>query len=205
MAALDQLKAAMQPKPSDPVTEVAEGTANPANDVQQMSERRRHRVPMSTPVRKLQVDPIPGFHLHWFAEFKVSRAKQAGYVLVKQDEVFVNGSPIGADPELGGNTDLGSSVSIVASFDERNNPIRLVLMKLPEEFWQDDQAELNKRNLATMSDIFEGESIGLDSNGRVSGLPEQSYISTAQISKPILNRGMPKAKSVRGGRTKLRG
>lgn len=168
---------------------------------------------MSTATRKLEVDPIAGFHLHWFAENKVPRAKAAGYLLVTADEVTLNGNPLGGG--IDGNTDLGSNVSLVGSTDGPNGHERLVLMKLPEEFWREDSEALRLRNENVYSAIFGGEiggvQVGANGEVQVQSLPDHSYVKQADSSshalrkKPIMNRGMPKAKSAQGGRFTLGG
>jgi hypothetical protein len=196
--------------PSKPVASVAEAAAaatsqiNPANDPKEAGAERRRRVPMSVPTRKLEVDPIPGFHLHWFAENKVPRARAAGYEIVNVGEVTLNGNPLGGG--MDGNTDLGSNVSIVGSVDGPNGHERLVLMKLREEFWQEDCEALRAKNEGIYTAIFGGEIIGTNEQGQVQSLPDHAYVKQAESTspalrrKPIMNRGMPKAKSASGGR-----
>lgn len=183
----------MNAKDTAPVTK---DMPNPANSPTAAGEERIRRVPMSVPTRKLEVDPIAGFHLHWFGENKAERAKQAGYELVRPEEVRLNSTRLGRDRSEGGNTDLGSCVSIVGSIEGANGHERLVLMKLKEEWWQEDKAALDEKNAAIMRDIFVGERIEA-----VKGGGEGTYVKTAKMNSPIINRGMPKAKIAQGGRS----
>lgn len=176
------------------IREVTKDTPNPANVQAEAGQERGRRIPMSVPVRKLEVDPIPGFHLHWHRESNVDRAKQAGYELVTPTEVRINHRSIGNDKTLGGNTDLGSCVSIVGSADSANVE-RLVLMKLKEEWWQEDKAALDARNASIVEGIFEGEKVGIPDGAGTQDLPANAYVKTA-----ILNRGPRKAKQTRGPR-----
>lgn len=120
---------------------------NPANEAPK-AKRDPGRIPMSAPVQKLEVVNIPGFHTHWMrgTPERIQQALRAGYVFVKQDEVDVNFKGIAGSPLDGGNTDLGTNVSIPAGrTDERGESIRLVLMKLPLELWDEDQKAMEAR------------------------------------------------------------
>src|ERR1700676_276687 len=89
---------------------------NPANATVEPKRNRKNRIPMSVPMRKLEVPEISGYHLHWIKESNIPRALQACYEFVDYDEVPVNQRGVGTDTEMSGNTDLGSRVSI----DTRN-------------------------------------------------------------------------------------
>lgn len=184
---------------------------NPANAALDASDDRRRRVPMSEATQTLLVDALPGFHLHWFRESRVLRAKQAGYALVQPDEVFLNSTLIGAPRSLGGNTDLGSCVSVVGSVEGPMGMERAVLMKIKEEWWQEDSAALAERNLRVMRDIFGGERIASADGAAPKPMDPLTYLKGDMTSfdkgmkgppatgqKPIMNRGMPKART--GGR-----
>lgn len=131
---------------------------NPANkDVAPKGERKR--IPMSVPLRKLEVPELSGYHLHWIKEANISRALQAAYEFVDFDELPVNQRNVGTDTEISGNTDLGSRISISAGIGADNKPERLVLMKLKEEYWREDRGAIDARNAAVMGSIFRGEKI----------------------------------------------
>jgi hypothetical protein len=132
---------------------------NPANKTVEPKGNRKHRVPMSVPMRKLEVPEIPGFHLHWIKESNIPRAIQACYEFVEFNEVPVNQRNVGTDTEISGNTDLGSHVSISAGIGADGRPERLVLMKLPEDLWVEDRAAIDGRHASIMSGIFRGETI----------------------------------------------
>lgn len=116
---------------------------NPANVPEVKKERR---IPMSVPVRALEVPELPGYHLHWFLDRNVSRAVQAGYEFVESDELAVANRGVANDREESGNTSLGSRISVIGSVDERGDPERLNLMKIREEWYQEDQKTLADRN-----------------------------------------------------------
>lgn len=125
---------------------------NPANALKTAvkTAAERKRVPMSVPVQKLQVPDIPGYHLHWFTgnEGRIQQAIQAGYEFVDRKEVGLNYVGIGSNSATSGNTDMGSHVSIASgsAVDGTNQPVRLILMKIKQEWWDEDQKVLEARN-----------------------------------------------------------
>src|SRR5580698_9510041 len=76
---------------------------NPANKTVEPKGNRRARVPMSVPLRKLEVPELAGYHLHWIAEANIGRALQAYYEFVEDREVPVNQRSPGTDTEVSGN------------------------------------------------------------------------------------------------------
>lgn len=131
------------------------GQANPAN-APEKGTGARERIPMSMPVQKLSVPEIPGWHCHWMLgnPARLQQAMRAGYVFVEQDEVDLNNVGIGNGPEGNGSTDLGTRVTVTAGgVDDRNQANTLVLMKLPQELWEQDQAGLLQRNEQTAAAI----------------------------------------------------
>lgn len=121
---------------------------NPSN-VPGKARAERKRVPMSAPVQKLEVPELPGYHLHWMrgSHQRIQQALQAGYEFVSPEEVHVNNVSLGGDSAVSGNTDMGSHVSIVGGgLGEDNQPVRLILMKLKEELWLEDQQVVQNRN-----------------------------------------------------------
>jgi hypothetical protein len=132
---------------------------NPANKTVEPKGNRRERIPMSVPLRKLEVPEIAGYHLHWIKESNIPRALAAYYEFVEWNEVPVNQRNPGTDTEVSGNTDLGSHVSIAAGMGANDKPERLVLMKLAEEYWLKDREVIDARNAGVMGSIFRGEKI----------------------------------------------
>jgi len=120
---------------------------NPANKPAKAMEAKS-RIPMSIPQQKLAVPEIPGFHLHWMAgnPARISQALRAGYKFVDNDEVDLTVTGLADDASKTGNSDLGSRVSVGSGLDERGEENRLYLMKIEEEFWQEDQKALEARN-----------------------------------------------------------
>ncbi len=132
--------------------------ANPAQaPVKQKAERSR--IPMSLPQAKLSVPDLPGYHLHWMLgkADRIAQAERAGYSFVSQEEVDMNTVGLANGQDSSGHTDLGSRVSHISGTDEAGGePMRLYLMKLPLEFWLEDQAKLAKVN-ENIAAVMRGE------------------------------------------------
>lgn len=159
---------------------------NPANKTVEPKRNRKNRIPMSVPMRKLEVPEISGYHLHWIKESNIPRALQAWYEFVDFDEVPVNQRGVGTDTEMTGNTDLGSRVSISAGIGEDGRPERLILMKLAEEHWQADRLAIDTRNAGIIGSIFRGEKI-LDKGEVSADVQETRYVDPDRTSyKPAL-------------------
>ena len=120
----------------------------------------RERIPMSVPQLKLEAPELPGFHCHWMlgTPQRLNQAKRAGYVFVEPDEVEINYRGLADDPGFGRNTDMGSLVSVVAGGDvDRNGQaVRLVLMKLKQEWWDEDQKSREKSSDALIDALRAG-------------------------------------------------
>lgn len=122
--------------------------SNPAN-LPQPEKAARRRIPMTTPQRRLYVAPIPGYEMFWILgkPERIAQAENAFYEFVTQEEVEMNDKRVGADL-ASGSTDLGSWVSVVAG-DERDSagqPIRLYLMKVRREYYEEDMQLGEQRN-----------------------------------------------------------
>jgi len=113
---------------------------SPANGPAPITERSR--IPMSVPRQKLSVDDIPGYHLHWMkgTPDRLEQALQAGYEFVHKKETLLANHSIGGDSKEDGGTDLGSRVSVSAGdeLDGEGQPVRLYLMKIKQEWHEED-------------------------------------------------------------------
>ncbi len=122
---------------------MAQRQANPADESNEPTVQERRRVPFSVPTPRLAVPEIPGYHLHWFigTPGRIDRALQAGYEFVEQTEVRVNNHLLGSETAEQGSTDMGTRVSIAAGgeIELGGQAARLYLMKIKEEWWQEDQ------------------------------------------------------------------
>lgn len=175
---------ASKPSPASP----------PPAEAQKADLPQRRRIPMSVPIRRLEVPELAGFHLHWFRESNVPRAQQAGYEFVSDDEVMVNSRSVASNSELTGNADLGTRIRVHSGVTELNHPEYLVLMKLPEHFWEEDRAAYDALNAKKLQGIFVNEQIQDSGDNPVSGDDRAlRYVKTA-----VFNRPTRKARSVRG-------
>ena len=136
--------------------------SNPANKDIEPKGNRRARVPMSVPMRRLEVPELPGYHQHFIKESNVPRALAAYYEFVDQDEhpgFMLNQRNPGISMDLSGSTDLGNRISFVAGIGGDGKPERLFLMKLKEEYWLEDRAKIDARHAGMLGGIFRGETI----------------------------------------------
>jgi len=159
---------------------------NPASLPQRQD---RTRVPMSMPSQKLSVPDIPGYHLHWMASNpgRIAQALKAGYTFVDPDEADVTNTGIADSASASGNTDMGSRVSIVAGRDagEDGKEQRLYLMKIPLEFWEQDQQALEDRNEQVAATLRGGNDIAANQYGSENRyIPESARKSVANLFTP---------------------
>ena len=134
-------------------------TVSPANGPARATERSR--IPMSVPRQKLSVDDIPGYHLHWMkgTPDRLEQALQAGYEFVQRSETLLANHAIGGDSKEDGGTDLGSRVSVSAGeeFDGEGQPVRLYLMKIKEEWHQEDLKAQEQRSESVRNAMLQGQ------------------------------------------------
>lgn len=132
----------------------------PINPASRSSGAERKRIPMSVPVQKLSVPDIPGYHLHWFrgTPDRVERALAGGYEFVDEAETEVNDAGLGGTSTRTGNTDLGSRVSVLAGSEigADGQPVRLLLMKIKQEWYEEDQKLVEERNESTIDMLLGG-------------------------------------------------
>lgn len=155
--------------------------SNPATGAAERVSRPPRR-PMSTARQRFQTPEIPGWHLHWFKEDNVPQALDAYYEFVDRNEVNMNQLNVA----LGGNssgTDLGSRVSLIADKTESGSPVRAYLMKLKEEYWLADRAEIDARNSSIMQAVF-GDEAKADTGEGLKALEKTSYRDQALFNRP---------------------
>ena len=122
----------------------------------------RKRIPMSVPVRRLEVPEIPGYHLHWFNgdRARIQRAMDGGYEFVDERDMRLIQGGLGSISTHSGNTDLGSQVSVASGTDEDGNPVRMILMKIKLEWYNEDQLLVDKRNQSVADALVGGQIAG---------------------------------------------
>lgn len=145
----------------------------------------RKRIPMSAPVQKLEVDEIPGYHLHWFLSGpgRLERAVDGGYEYVDARDIQLNNTSLGGDSAISGNTDMGSRVSVVSGQEigKDGQAVRLVLMKIKLEWWNEDQKLLEARNEQVRNALVGGM---LGAERDTSGDSKQRYVDPARTKIP---------------------
>jgi hypothetical protein len=152
---------------------------NPANKVAPASSAARKRIPMSTPQRRLEVPDIAGYRLYWFVERNVERALQGGYEFVDSKEIALNQRGIGTSSNVSGNSDMGSRVSVISGQGQDGQPERLVLLKIKQEWFEEDQAVLQARNKQIEDAIRRGQ-VGAEKSDALDWA--QAYLKTVQMS-----------------------
>lgn len=154
----------------------------------------RKRIPLSVPQRKLEVPPIPGFHLRWIrgTAARLKQAEDAGFLYVDDKEITLNNSLVGGDAAQTGNTDLGSRVSIIEGSDvENGQAVRLYLMKQPMEYYLEDRKITEDRN-DSIADALNGQydqgMVGGRASGETQADAAQRYVDPARSKRPDLFR-----------------
>ena len=171
---------------------MAKGTVNPANvDAEARGERKR--IPMSLPRQKLSVPEIPGYHLHWMlgTPERIAQALEAWYEFVDENEATMENVDIGGDTLKSGNTDLGSRVSRGAGSDigTDGQPVRLYLMKIKQEYWEEDQKILGESNARVadtlMANFRSGTMVGPDGVTQPANMDtSHRYVDIARTKEP---------------------
>lgn len=107
-----------------------------------------NRVPMSLPTAKLSVPDMPGYFLYWHLGKNVPRALRAGYVFVDQDDLDIEQKGVANAADESGSTDMGTRISVLAggSTEDGLQSERLYLMKLPQEWREQDEAKMGAVN-----------------------------------------------------------
>lgn len=141
----------------------------------------KRRVSMSAPQRRLEAAQIPGFHLHWMREENVPRALQAFYEFVFNHETEINTRNVGVESGAEGGNDLADRVTV------QHGGETMYLMKLPEEYYQEDMASLGERNNDMMKQIFRGEEVS-GALGANPGDTSHKYVKEAKIEGPDMAR-----------------
>lgn len=159
---------------------------NPAN-VAGKSNAERKRIPMSVPVQRLEAAEIPGFHLHWFrgTSERIQRALDGGYEFVDPQEMKINNVSLGGDSAISGNTDMGSRVSVLSGQEVGNDgqPVRLILMKIKQEWYEEDQKTAEQRSEQVAQALTAG-SFGSEKDA--AGDTVRRYVDKSRTSIPDL-------------------
>lgn len=144
---------------------------NPSNSKEdKMAEagEKRRRIPMSVPRAKLSTPEIAGYHSHWVNDYpgRITQAMDAGYTFVDREEALFTSGDLAGDP-LGTGSDMGSRVSQVVGKNDDGSPLRAYLMKIPNEFYREDQQAIQDRVNAVDEAMRQGkQSVDGDGSNR---------------------------------------
>lgn len=158
------------------------------------TKAERVRVPLSVPQRKLEVEPIPGYHLRWIRGTvqRLQQAEAAGFTFVTPEEVSINNTMLGGDASTQGSTDMGSRVSVVEGAEiEGGQAVRMYLMKQPMQFYLEDAAINQQRNdsiAAALTQTYSQGAIGGRAPGETSDDVGNRYVDAARSKLPDLFR-----------------
>lgn len=117
--------------------------------------QRRNRGAFNGTRGKLQVgNQIPGYHLYFFNDEpgRIQAALDAGWEFVSPEEVGYKSSNV-----TNRNVDLGSRVSVLGGKNDQGIAIQQVLLKIKQEWWEEDQADIQQRNDKTDAAIRKGK------------------------------------------------
>lgn len=161
--------------------------ANPAPSlIDQFASGERKRIPMTLPKLKLSVPDIPGYHLHWFADRagggRIIQALHAGYEHVDMAEVAMQEFGLGSDASRTRNDDLGTRISVIGGKGEGNTVERMYLMKIRQEWWEEDQKGLEERNNSIMDTI---KRTGVKADGEKETDSSKRYVKTAEMRTSV--------------------
>lgn len=136
-------------------------------------------------VRKLEVQPIPGYVMYWFNKHRVPLAIEAGYEFVTPDEVHVNQVGLATDKDKSGNQSLGNQVEVSGGNDADGKSAAMVLMKTRIENREEDQAITDGKNAQILDAIFNQQQVVQDQAQPQSAEDKrQNYIKTAKLEAP---------------------
>lgn len=144
------------------------------------TRKRRDHAAKRSPigVRRLKLSLPPevekefekaGYHLCWVGERYLSEFKRALYTHVTEEELNVaygeSDGVIGAGDAAEADAKPGSNVSRYTGRDDRGNEENSYLMKLPLEYWREDQEALEAQN-AEVDDALTGLNKNMDNPSR---------------------------------------
>lgn len=131
---------------------------------------RARRRPLNGRALKLEVfGSVPGHHMYIAKDegARIQLMLDAGYAMVQATEL----QGLGAAAH---NTDPGGNVRFVLGLKNSGEPMYGYLMKIPEEWWEEDQAAIEKRNQEIDDQIRQGQV------GATADEGEQRYIDRSR-------------------------
>jgi len=129
------------------------------NRVTRKTSRYKKRTPIGTFRAKLAIDPdlFPKHHIRWMNDElnRISNALQGSYEFVSSDEL--GDTDIGERDVTSGSTDVGTRVSRIVGTKEDGTPLTAYLMKIPLEYYDEDQADKQRIIEENEAAMFRGE------------------------------------------------
>ena len=132
----------------------AERREEEVTEVSNKPERTRQRGAFNGTRGKLQVgNTIPGYHLYIFNDTpgRITAASENGYEFVAPNEVGGLTANV-----VSRNTDLGDKVRFLVGSND-GEPTYAYLMKIKQDWWDEDQKDLQKKNDQTDAAIRAGK------------------------------------------------
>ncbi len=134
-------------------------------EIDRIEDRQpRARIPFGIPRSKLAVlGEIPGFYLQWIDDSggRILEAQAGGFEFVQRNEIHL--AP-GADVTPL-NSDLGDKISMIVGANKMTGaPKRSFLMKIRQEFKDEDTKILSDRRKKRMEQIERGQAATTDGN-----------------------------------------
>ncbi len=126
--------------------------------------RTRQRGVFNGTNKKLDVlTEIPGFHLHWINDTpgRLQRAVAGGYDFVKKDEVELTES----NKVVERNSDIGDKIRAIVGTTDRNEPLYAYLMKIRQEWYDEDQTDAMTKVKQTEADMVRQGGMNADRIG----------------------------------------
>lgn len=126
--------------------------------IEPKKRERPQRASFGSPRQKLSVRPIEGFHLHWVNDSpgRVEEAQEGGYEFVGEEEIAVAGQAKQS------NSDLGTRVKRLVGRGEDGNALFAYLMKIPIDWYEQDQKVIQDRVDAVDNMIKRGSMVNVD-------------------------------------------
>jgi hypothetical protein len=111
---------------------------------------------------KINVPEIEGYHLHIFNDTagRIDAALSTGYEFVTPEEVGGVGQNV-----VSRNTDIGDKVRFLVGKSEDGGPMYAYLMKIRQDWYNEDQAAMQQRNNLVDEAIRKGRTPGVDNQG----------------------------------------
>lgn len=147
------------PQPIGELLKMAQDAVKSAEDdvIEPKKRERPQRMPFGSPRQKLSVRPIEGFHLHWVNDSpgRVDEATAGGYEFVGENEIAVAG-------QARQSSDLGTRVKRLVGRGEDGNAQFAYLMKIPLEWYEQDQKVIQDRVDSVDNMIKRGSMVNVD-------------------------------------------